>query len=119
MNWTVEELHELALAIVAAEARGYVFVARRTLQRLERGELTMTGAACRLRALLGAVHEADLGGTAPAGGVDSDLGHARIVARASAARLPSEEGCGRVKGGGDSHRQWCRSLKRKGGRISP
>jgi hypothetical protein len=44
--WTVAEMHELALAIVAA---GDTFTTRRTLRRIERGELTVSAATARIR----------------------------------------------------------------------
>ena len=44
--WTVAEMHELARAIVAA---GDSFWVRRVLQRLERGELTISDATRALR----------------------------------------------------------------------
>ena len=44
--------HALSVAIVEAEMRGEVFALRRMLERLERGELAVSDATCRLRALL-------------------------------------------------------------------
>jgi hypothetical protein len=49
----VAVVHDLSLAIVAAEVCGETFSIRRRLHRLERGELSVSDAACRLRLLLG------------------------------------------------------------------
>jgi len=46
----VQLVHALSVVIVEAEARGEVFALRRRLQRLERGELTMSDATRELRA---------------------------------------------------------------------
>ena len=45
-RWTVEQMHELACAIVAA---GDTFYVRRLLQRLERGEVDMSRVLRELR----------------------------------------------------------------------